>query len=159
MTGHKLIHLGEPVGEDDAVTRKYVDNTKSTVLARFTDDPMDVLSKFAGYLKRDGSSAMIRSLNTGSRKVNNVGEAIRAQNVVRMNYLDSLTGSSHLHINGNKINNPKEPATRSDEVTEGFEDNLLVLRPDGSAPMSGELNLDGCAKCFQYELYEQYISS
>lgn len=103
MTKHKRMHLGDPVADDDAVTRKY----------------------FYQYLKRDGSSQMTSVLNLGRYNVTNVAEPVPARDIATKGYADNNIGLTQIDMNGYKIANLQDPKARSDAVTKGYVDGTL----------------------------------
>lgn len=78
MTKHKLMHLGDPAADDDAVTRKYIDQ----------------------YLKRDGSSQTTVVLNMDGYSGTNVAEPVSVRDIARKGFADNFVGLTHLDMKG-----------------------------------------------------------
>ena len=136
MGNKKVIGLAAPTSNNDAATKKYVDDKPSG----------------SGDFKKDGSVAMTGNFNANNNKIINVPQP-RSNNepVTRIygnsNYL-LLSGfipmKGNLKMSNNKITTLGTPTTNTDAATKKYVDDATtgVLKDDGSVSMKANFNLN-----------------
>jgi hypothetical protein len=145
LNKQRVINLRAPTAADDAVTRRYADDSYlkrdgSSAVAGVVDmsdnrlmnlgDPLGVqdavnLRHLDRFLKVDGSLVMAGALNMGRHVITNVGQPASAGDLVTKDYADNVVGSTHLDMRSHKIVNLKESTARSDAVTKGFVESIF----------------------------------
>jgi hypothetical protein len=103
MSNNRLMNLGDPAVEHDAVNMKFLDR----------------------FLKHDGSLQTTGTLNLGWYSITNVAQPVSAGDVVSKAYAYNAVGSTHLDMRGHKIVNSRVPTAQSNATTKGFVETLL----------------------------------
>ena len=135
MNNNKIIKVGTPTANDDAATKKYVDNAKV--------DGSD-------FLKLDGTRKMTGVLDMNLKRIDNLGTPIGPLDAVPLynastKYLN-LDGSfskmtGNIDMNNNRILNLPAPTGPKQPTPLAFTDLKYVAR-DGSSTMTNSLNMD-----------------
>ena len=124
---NKLInHLGTPRADDDAATKKYVDDNSGS-------------PDLSDYLEKDGTVAMTGNLNINSNKIIKLSTPTVNDDAATKKYVDdsvpdlsgylkkdgtvAMTGG--LNMNSNKINNLANPTSDKDAVNKTYADHLV----------------------------------
>ena len=146
MINKKLRNVGAPSDNDDAATKKYVDDNSS---GSFDDSSL---------LKKDGSRKMTGNLNMDSNKIYNLPAPDGPKQPTPLVFTDlkylHVTGtnsmSNNLNMNNKKINHLAPPRDLNDATNKKYVDDTLLLnnitmsnylKKDGSVAMTGNLNV------------------
>ena len=151
MNNNKIIKLGAPTANDDAATKKYVDDITSS--GGSSGSSLDL----SNYLKKDGSVAMTGPLKMGTPSPKNYNqikfleEPTNSHNAATKGYVDKnslrINGTNSMNGNINMGNNLIEglgqPQNNSDAATKVYVDHRLNMRlkKDGTEAMTGNLNV------------------
>ena len=139
-----ITKLKTPTDNDDAANKKYVDDSK-------TDGSV--------FLKLDGTRAMTGNLNMNNKQIFNIPNPTGSKQPIPLAYGElaylHVNGSNmmtnHMNMNNKKIINLQTPTNNTDAATKKYVDDKSTNPPDlspffkkdGSAPMTGNLNLNG----------------
>ena len=143
MNNNKIVNLGTPTSNNDASTKKYVDDSK-------VDGSV--------FLKLDGTRKMTGNLNMDGKEIINLPAPTGPKQPTPL----SFTDLKYLHVAGtNKMTNNlnmdnksiihlKPPTNDTDAATKKYVDENTssadlspYLKKDGSVPMTGHLNVSG----------------
>ena len=144
MNNKKIENLPIPTVNDDAATKKYVDDSK-------VDGSV--------FLKIDGTRSMTGNLNMNNNRIYNIPNPNGPKQPTPLAYTDlaylHVDGSNkmtnHLNMNNKKITYLQAPTNNSDAATKLYVDNKSTnpqdlspyLKKNGSVPMTGSLNMSG----------------
>ena len=124
---NKLInHLGKPIADADAATKKYVDDNSSS-------------PDLSDYLEKDGTVAMTGNLNINSNKIIKLSTPTVNDDAATKKYVDdsvpdlsgylkkdgSVAMTGNLNLNNKKINNLANPTCDKDAVNKTYADHLV----------------------------------
>ena len=135
MDNNKMVKVGAPTANDDAATKKYVDDAKV--------DGSD-------FLKLDGTREMTGDLNMNMKRISFLGDPQNALDAVPLFYASTkylnLDGSfskmtGNIDMNNNRIFNLPAPNGNNQPTPLAFTDLKYVAR-DGSSTMTNNLNMD-----------------
>ena len=137
VNSNKITNLLNPEDNQDATTKKYVDNEDIT------------------FLKFDGSRPMAETLDLDNSRITNLGTPAVDYDATTKKYVDDedftflkLDGSrpmlDDLDLVNNKISSVGEPEVNTDATTKSYVDDkdITFLKLDGSRPMQSDLNLN-----------------
>ena len=141
---YSITKLKTPTDNDDAANKKYVDDSK-------VDGSV--------FLKLDGTRPMSGNLNMNNNRIYNIPNPTGSKQPIPLVYGDlaylHVNGSNmmtnHMNMNNKKINNLQTPTNDTDAATKKYVDDKSTnpqdlspfFKKDGSAPMTGNLNLNG----------------
>jgi hypothetical protein len=103
MATYKIIDLGDPIANQDAVTKNYVDTGLNT--------------KLNSNVTLNNIVAPISSVNANNQGIINLADPLLAQDAATKNYIDTkpldsiATPVSSVNLNNNKIVNIANPTT------------------------------------------------
>ena len=136
MNNRKITGLATPSSNNDAATKKYVDDNK-------TDG--------SPFLKIDGSRKMTGALDMNNKTIKNLPNPTASDQAVNLEFLGSkvlfLDGRSAMHSNlkmgDNLITGLKAaPTNPNDATSKNYVDTTFYKR-DGSNALTGDLNIAG----------------
>ena len=143
MNNKKIKNLSSPTVNGEAANKKYVDDSK-------IDGSV--------FLKLDGTRIMTGNLNMNNNRIYNIPNPTGSKQPIPLAYGDlaylHVNGSNmmtnHMNMNNKKITNLQTPTNGTDAVTKKYVDDKstnpqdlsLFFKKDGSAPMTGNLNLN-----------------
>ena len=143
MNNNKIVGLKKPTANNDAATKKYVDDSK-------VDGNV--------FLKLDGTRSMTGNLNMNNKRILNIPAPNGPNQSIPLAYGDlaylHVDGSNkmtnNLNMDNKKITNLYPPTNNSDTATKFYvdykskpQDLSPFLKKDGSVPMSASLNMNG----------------
>ena len=168
MVNKKLRNVGPPNSNNDAATKKYVDDNSSGSLlsSKLTvdsnidmnhkrmynlyppQDNNDSAVKFyvdAKFLQVSGSSSMIGNLNMNSKKIVNVNAPTNQNDASNKKYVDDTVGSQkmtgNIDMNNNRIYNLPTPTGGKQPTPLAFTD-FKYLHVAGTNKMTNNLDMD-----------------
>ena len=129
MNNKKIINLAAPTTNNDAATKKYVDDNSS--------------SDLSPYFKKDGSVAMTGNINANNNKITNVGTPTANTDAATKKYVDdshpdlsdylekdgTVAMTGNLNLSSNKIINVGEPTANTDVTTKDYVDKQVGNKP------------------------------
>ena len=168
MVNKKLRNVGAPNSNNDAATKKYVDDNSSGSLlsSKLTVDsnidmnqkmiknlypPQDIndsATKFyvdTKFLQVSGSNSMIGNLNMNSKKIVNVNAPTNQNDASNKKYVDDTVGSQkmtgNIDMNNNRIYNLPTPTGGKQPTPLAFTD-FKYLHVAGTNKMTNNLDMD-----------------
>ena len=168
MVNKKLRNVGAPNSNNDAATKKYVDDNSSGSLlsSKLTvdsnidmnhkrmynlyppQDNNDSAVKFyvdAKFLQVSGSNSMIANLNMNSKKIVNVNAPTNQNDASNKKYVDDTVGSQkmtgNIDMNNNRIYNLPTPTGGKQPTPLAFTD-FKYLHVAGTNKMTNNLDMD-----------------
>ncbi|CAH3171137.1 unnamed protein product, partial [Porites lobata] len=142
MNNNKIIKVGTPTANDDAATKKYVDDKSNYVDNTFLD--------------RDGSYPMKGNLNMANNRIFNLPAPNGGNQPTPLAFTDlkyvardgSSTMTNNLNIDNKKIINLRPPTSDTDGANKKYVDDNVggidlndYLEKDGTVTMTGNLNV------------------
>ena len=133
MNNKKIVSLAAPSNNNDAATKKYVDDAGSV------------------FLKLDGSKKMTGSLDMNNKTIKNVPNPTASDQAVNLQFLGTkvlfLDGRSAMHedlkMSGKRgVGLNATPINSTDATTKHYVDSNFYKR-DGTVSLTGDLNIAG----------------
>lgn len=135
--GFKITNLADPTSDQEAATKKYVDDAVAGVTV-------------TGAILADGTVPMAANLDLDGNKIVNLANPTAVQDAMTLDYSDSnylrLDGANSMQadlaVNNNYLTGVNDPVNPQDGASKNYVDNgdASLIRHDGTTPLSGDWN-------------------